>query len=556
MTKWHTNPKPTLAEKLFRSYITGWYAQVAFISSIVFLLLLSVFQLVLPRLSFTKKRPFVIYSARKPSRAVTIPLVWVVPIWIIGISYFLLADTQQEFIFLAKRLGRIPVSLFPAIYFLSLRPSPLPKIVYLQLIPLHKWLSRLIVLVLLAHAVVYFAVYVQLSKLGKLLQLSNISGIIAFFLFILIGLSSLKPIRRRYYNVFYSIHYVTSWVTLPLIYYHSKTSKWYMIFSVFILLAQIVYRLYSSKHVKLPVQYVSPNMFFISIPRNQVPKSLQKYYTPGSHLRISNPLYHISTWFQSSHPYTIASLPQDPNLTLVIRKTHYPIKLRKLYAITGPFRSIQNSFFQDVNQGLVHRALFIAGGSGIAFVAPIMRHLRSMNVPVKLLWAIRDRNEVKILETLGLMQAALVDNQVEVYVTRGGNFGEALEAPISWYTPNDDERLNVDVNDDCCGGEFRPLLDDSKRVSYGAESASQTSDFSKIMYSSRPVLNLRIKSWLYGIPVDRDTCCCLDQLTMIGDTPDASGLCVLASGAEALVHETENWASSNGFSFYKDEFSL
>lgn len=551
---WHTNPKPTLDDKQFRSFITGWYGQVAFAGSVGFILVTCLYFAFFPRLSFSRKS-IITYEWRRPSRAVVIPLAWTVALWIVGITYLLLADTQQEFVFLAKRLGRVPVALFPALYFLSLRPTPLPRTFYLQLIPLHKWLSRLVVLALVLHAVVYLAVYIQLSKLGKLLAYSNISGIVAFLLFIIIGLTSLKPIRRRYYNLFYSVHYTVSWVTLPMIWYHSKTSKWYMILSAVILICQVSYRVYISKHMKLQVQYVSPSMFFISIPVSQLPRSLQRYYAPGSHLRISNPLYRPRTWFESSHPYTIASLPQDPNLTLVIRKTRFPIKLRNVYAVAGPYGSIPNSFFQDANTGLVNRALFIAGGSGIAFCAPIMRHLRSLNIPVKLLWAIRDANEVKVLETLGLLDAALRDGQVEVYVTRGGQFGEAMAPSPTWYTPNDDENLNVDVNDDCCGGEFQPLLGDVKKPSYTAD-AIDISSYSRIMFSSRPVLNLRIKSWLYGVPVDSNTCCCLDQLMVIGNDADKSGRWVLASGAETLTRDSENWASSNGFSFFKDEFSL
>lgn len=551
---WHTIPKPTPAEKQFRSQITTRYGSVTFYGSIAFLLAIWLAYVLLPRASFSRKR-LITYTHKRPSRAVSLPLPWIVATFIIGIAYVTLAETQQEFVFLAKRLGRVPVALFPVTYFLALRPTPLPRVFYLQLIPLHKWLSRLIVLSLLVHAIVYLAVYVHLSKLAKLTEWSNISGIVAFFLFVLIALTSLKFVRRRFYNLFYSTHYTVSWITLPMIWYHSNTSTRYMLMAAALLLAQAAYRVYISAHMKLPVQYVSPTLFFISIPRSRLPKSLQSYFAPGSHLRISNPLYHPSTWFQSSHPYTIASLPQDPNVTLVVRKTHYPIKLRNLYAVTGPYGSIPPSFFQDVNSGLVNRALFIAGGSGIAFCAPIIRHMRNLNIPVKFLWAIRDAQEVTVLETLGLLDAALTDGQVEVYVTGTGLTAEPMAPSPTWYTPNEDEGFNIDINDDCCGGEFQPLVDNSKKVKYTTE-VTQMSDYSRIMFNSRPVLNLRIKSWLYGVPVDNNSCCCLDQLMTIGDDADTSGRWVLASGAEALTRESENWATGNGFSFFKDDFSL
>lgn len=181
-----------------------------------------------------------------------------------------------------------------------------------------------------------------------------------------------------------------------------------------------------------------------------------------------------------------------------------------------------------------------------------MRHLRSLGVPVRLLWAIRDANDAKVLETLGLTDCALKEKQIEIYVT-----GDQTARPSAkWYMPSGaegDESLNIDVDDDCCGGgEFKPLL---SKYSYH-KTYTDSPDFSTIMFNSRPVLNLRIKSWLHGVPIDTNTCCCLDQLMEMGTDLDPAGRWILASGAETLVGETEKWASSNKFSFYKDEFSM
>lgn len=549
---WNVGQKLSKEDKLYRKFITSRFGHLACISIFTFILVLCAVNVILPRLNVTKRR--ISFSFKRPSTAVCIPLRWIVGFWALCLPFFLLTDTREDLIFLAKRLGIVPMALLPAVYFLALRPSPLPRTFYLQLLPLHKWLSRIVVVTIFAHAVVYFYAYLRISKLAKLLRLGNIAGILVFCLFLAIGISAAKPLRRRFYNVFYGIHYISAWLTLPLLWFHSKNTRPYVVASIVLLLGQACYRVCISKHVRLPVQYVSSSMFFISIPRDQLPRSMQKFYSPGSHLRISNPLYQASTWVQSSHPYTIASLPQDPNLTLVIRKTKFPIKLRRLYAITGPYSSIPNAFFDDVNRGLVNRALFVAGGTGIAFVAPIMRYLTAMNVPVKLLWAIRDAKDVHVLDTLGLTEAAFTHNQIEVYVTRGGKFGEALELRPPW---DIDEEFDVEVDNDCCGGgEFKPLLHDHEHDSYTDSLPVVMPDFSKIMFSSRPVLNLRIKSWLHGVPIDNDTCCCLDQLMEYGQDLDPSGRWVLASGAETLVKETEKWAKFNGFSFFKDEFSL
>lgn len=722
------------------------------------------------------------YTNKLPLRAIKLPLRPIVIFWTAVFLVLIFSETHYEFTYLAKRLGRVPTALLPPVYFLTLRPSPLPQTFYLQLVPFHKWLSRLVFLMLMAHAIVYFYIYATMGKLKKLTTLTNISGIIAFFMFVAIVLTSLKPIRRRYYNtIFFPTHYVLTWIVLPLIYYHSaKTNATYVYLCFAVLLMQIGYRFYlSQSRIQLPVQYISSSMLFVALPRDKLPKSFRNHFFPGSHVRVSSsPMLYsriaqyipwasppsrvpkpngslASALVQSTHPYTVASLPQDPVLMLCIRKTRFPIRLRHAYTLAGPYESVPCSFFDDVARGHVKRALFVAGGTGIAFCAPLMRHLRAMNVPVKLLWAIRDMNDAKVLTHLGLAQAALEDKQVEIYVTRikkkhrsfanpsyfnpGINSGTVMSRSGSFSSFMDDdddisvrhsggfksmfwpqtvdERFDVTIDDTWCDGggagtntvfgarKARPgyvdeqgniskhrassmssglssssssiryidvgnnngpgtstgpgngngdeesLLDNvsSSLANYGSqnntyrppgvtptitiggvpfpsglrsvtgvdsdsetESQNQSQglpisepvsrpnsaagiasggsslfrgnsshgsllqralrysnpvtdfDFTPIMTNSRPVLNLRLKSWLYGVAVDGNTCCCADQLLQLDkDYPDKqekikarAGRWILASGGEALVGETERWAAENGFSFYKDEFSL
>lgn len=675
-----------------------------------------------------------VYSPSLPSQQVKLPLIPILLVWALAFTFLIFRETQYEFTYLAKRLGRVPVAMLPVTYFLTLRPSPLPQVFYLQLVPFHKWLSRIVFILIVGHAAVYLYLYISMGKLFKLLHYSNLSGIVAFGLFILLIITSLKPIRRRYYNnLFFPTHFVTTWIVLPLIYYHSpKATAPYVYLCLFVLLFQAVYRYYLSKsNLQLPVQSISSTMLYISLPKSQLPKSLQGYYPPGSHLRISStpifPTWFLPTWIrsrlksakpnsgflsslvQSTHPYTISSLPQDPTVTLCIRKTRFPIRLRRNYTITGPYASIPSPFFEDLRNGKVKRALFIAGGTGIAFCAPLMRHLRSMNVQVKLLWAIRDMNDAKVLVNLGLAQAALEDRQIEIYITKGSQHGPGsgliggmmdddfenfnrLGMFQGMFAPQtDDERFMVTIDNTLCdGGEDRtigpsknkiPCIDgagcvrsnsdgsddydntqnkkqsenalsqvgyddsyieralspalpssydsnqflipgfispsetrpnsrnasqnNSRRGSYVNVAAANSStslhrsdsngsssnltvsnyytphhnhstslqsvlftkarqnykldlDFTSIMINSRPVLNLRIKTWLYGVAVDGNTCCCVDQYANLDEEVknDTSGRWILASGGETLVKETEKWASANKFSFFKDEFSL
>lgn len=581
-----------------------------------------------------------VYTCKLPSHAISFPLIPVVGFWSFIFLILILNETQYEYTYLAKRLGRVPVALLPPVYFLTLKPSPLPQTFYLQLVPFHKWLSRLVFVMLVAHGLVYIYIYIVLNKLAKLGQLTNVSGIVAFFFFVAMVLTSLKPIRRRFYNtVFYPVHYILSWGCLPLIYFHSRNTTYpYVYASLGILVLQMLYRFkLSQRGVRLPVQYISSTMLFVSIPRAGLSQSFQKYFTPGSHLRISSSLMPmariksmipfgrggqshggksltvngsvVSSLVQSTHPYTIASLPQDPNIMLCIRKTRYPIKLNRAYTIEGPYySSLPSPYFDDVSRGRVKRVLFVAGGTGIAFCAPLMRHLRGMNVAVKLVWAIRDMNDAKALQYLGLEQAALQDKQVEVYVTRSAVLGNSDGLRDGMFQPQTvDEGLVVSIDDKWCdGGESRGMgaqydeesaLQRNMGMTYGSvdvggnsyndnicnDSTSHTiqgkimagysttkretrdqsymkraldTDFTSIMINSRPVLNLRLKSWLYGVGIDTDWCCCLDQLFKPDGPKEQEGRWVLASGGAALVSESERWAIENGFSFHKDEFSL
>ena len=84
--------------------------------------------------------------------------------------YLTLAETNHDLTYLVKRLGRVAVALLPISYFLTLRPSPLPQTLYLQLLPMHKILTRLVVLFVTLHAFIYVYIYYETNKLQKLFE--------------------------------------------------------------------------------------------------------------------------------------------------------------------------------------------------------------------------------------------------------------------------------------------------------------------------------------------------------------------------------------------------
>lgn len=373
-------------------------------------------------------------------------------VWVLGVMYPLFAGTGYDLQHLVKRAGRVSVAVLPAIYLLALKPSPFPNTFYLDLLPLHKWFSRLTFVIMLGHGILYVYIYAGKGKLFKLLAWKNVSGIVALLFFLAMGMTSLSPVRRVVYRLFYGIHYVLAWAVVPLVWYHCQPpANEYIYVLLGILGFQTLYRIFHTRHSKLRVQFMSNSLYLVSVPKKDMPRSyLPSVDAPGSHLRVCEPLWKPSTWVQSSHPYTIASLPHEDPVQLVIRKSTFPVKLRHLYGLMGPFRSVSDDFLDAVRYNQIRRVLFVVGGSGVAFAAPLLRYLYDRGVEVKLLWAIRDSQDVTVLKSIGLHEAVM-RGDVEVHFTqRHTPFGAAPMVEAQMYNYNDDEDLDVAVDDLCC----------------------------------------------------------------------------------------------------------
>lgn len=465
-------------------------------------------------------------------------------IWTCCILYTLFAQTNGDWVSIAKRLGRVSTALLPPMYFLTLRPSLLPKICYLQLIPLHKWLSRFVVALSTAHVLLYSYLYYDHEILRtKLSERTNLAGLAALALFIIAVGTSMSSWRRRSYESFYSLHVVISWLSLVLIWAHSKPPcNGYLEMCVALLACQFLCRVVRSSHTRLRVQYVSTSLLLIEIPKAQLPSRFSKW-APASHVRLSGTLWNPSAYLRSSHPYTIASLPDDGVVRLAVRKGDYKLQLRRDYAIMGPINSVPSYILRLIKEGAVSRALFVIGGSGIAFAAPLLRMARLYGVSVKLVWAVRDPYDARILPMLQLHEDMLCGN-IEVYYT-GDPVGNADDFQ------RNEEELGISVSENFCESPEPPNRRERSRMLKDL----LLKDYANNMYNSRTHLNLRLKSWLYGYTTDDYDCCCADRLVDSQDE-DRVGAWVFAAGAPKLVETSRAWAQRAGVSFFEESFTL
>lgn len=373
--------------------------------------------------------------------------------WSITLFTLVLVQTEYNIAFISARLGRIPVYCLPTVLFLTLRPSPLPDVLYLSLLPVHKWLSRIVVLQSLLHTVA--SIYIMYTKdmLVKLGRKDNVYGFVAMFAFLVIVFTSLPIVRRKFFNFFYVNHYVSTWVATITLYFHVRPGIPYLtMLNIFILLYQIYYKFKMSTITTIETIKISDNMMVVKLPNNAL---THLYNLPGCHLRLIdynsnrskffNYFYFFSTPIQ--HPYTLASLPVDKKQTLIIRVGKYKLDDTKRYFITGAYlpylsfiqklptlNSCSTNQVGNLNSLLVRtklkKCLIVVGGSAISFALPILRVLNYNGAIVKIIWVIRDHEDLKVLD---YFQNYLInDDCIDIFITgkytvaEKVNFKEAL----------------------------------------------------------------------------------------------------------------------------------
>lgn len=436
-------------------------------------------------------------------------------------------EINNDLMFLVKRLGRVCVALMPMVYFLSLKPTPLPNTLYLQMLPIHKYLSRVLVILATAHGILYGFIYLQSSGfVRKLSTVPNQCGVAALVLFFLVAVTSISSTRHFNYRLFYGLHYLSSWITVGLIWVHSAPpATAYMAICVCMLVAQSIMRVRQTHIVRLPVQSITDNLFFI---RLEGPMSS---WTIVSHVRLSVPPVPWG-WLSSSHPYTVASLPEDGEMCLVVRRTRFVPSILRTYALSGPYDSLTCRFVHSLKMNRIHRTVLVIGGSAIAFGAPLLRYLQSIGIPTRLLWAVRDPRETRVLSMLHVLDTVELRNNIEVYFTT-----DTVQKQADHQHPGLLRRASSLLS---LGAQPPQNDDEDLTVSVDTEQTCPQIEQTHGPYFFKRRLNLtpRLHDWL----ADTDS------------HPSMSW--VLASGNSSIINDTRHWAVSNNFSFCHESYEL
>lgn len=313
---------------------------------------------------------------------------------------------------------------------------------------LHQLLGRIITLLLYGHAALYLNFYVQSNLLeSKLKEGYVICGVLGIWAFTAVGTTALAPVRRWSYRVFYVTHVVLAAALLPLLWFHVSHIRIYLYESAAMYAANVILRSLSSKTVPASIRLQeNGTVVDVRIPLNQNKKDLLQRWQPGQHVYLSLP-GHSASRMCRNNPFSLASIPAADNElrflarirdgnTARLASTATSTASKQTLTVEGPYGLPTHS--DKLLQ--YDRVLFVAGGIGGTFIAPLYRQLLADLSPspgswrrgkVRFVWVARGVEDVIWAMPAERREREGFAERMEVWVTggraRGGGFAEEGE---------------------------------------------------------------------------------------------------------------------------------
>ena len=317
--------------------------------------------------------------------------------------YKLNPNDQWQWEDLGYRTGFIALAQMPLVFLLASKSNIIGLLVgcsYERLSWLHRWTARILFLIVTIHMGFWFVDWARYDYITFKLTKDAITkrGFAAWCIMLWIVLSSFAPIRRWNYEFFIIQHILTFAGFTAAVYLHvpaeGKVWVWISIgIALFDRVVRALLVLYANLSVFYPSKYregfwackatfepLGSNMTRIII--DDPPIS----WHVGQHVLLS---CHSIAPFQS-HPFTIASIPQDGRMEFLVKSKSggtkrflaHALKNRGLPSTTG-IRTV-SQISSVVIEGAYGRirplqqfdsVMLIAGSSGGTFTVPLMRDI-------------------------------------------------------------------------------------------------------------------------------------------------------------------------------------
>lgn len=349
----------------------------------------------------------------------------------------------------ADRVGVLAYALTPLSILLGARESLLSALTgvpYQQFTFLHRWVGHVIFAQSALHTIGWCVVEIRLYQpqptVAKewIVQKYMVWGVVAMILLLLLWfLATPWGQRLTGYETFRKVHYVLAMVYIGACWGHWDGLKCFLLPSLLLWGADRGLRLLGTALLHHRVIGGGVGVFksfechitlFLDAARLDV-KALVPA-APGQHYFLTFP--RGSIW--QSHPFTPLSASDD-GLAFIVRAREG--ETRNLLAL-GPETPVilTGPYGPDISAPRESSVLCIAGGTGIAYVLPVLLEQRCKG-PVQLVWCVRQREDVAwIKPELDLLRGSNV--RITIHVTRECAPAEKpVDSGIS--TPGIDDKL-------------------------------------------------------------------------------------------------------------------
>jgi hypothetical protein len=338
----------------------------------------------------------------------------------------------------------------------------------------HQILGRIINLLFVLHAVLYFNFFIVSGFIAKRIKDKDvILGTISILLFAILSTTALGYLRRLNYRVFFISHITIANLVIVTLFFHVSHIRIYIyevvvVNAIHLILRGLALKIRSGTVRLLP----GTNLVQICIPLTAGDSAL--HWKPGQHVYLSRPLgkpYSDSfsdqmTLRNQTNPFTIASIPAKDNELVLVAKTlngntkHLADLAKSLsaagadgedgpsiaLALEGPYGSSTRlpdfSTFDNI--------LLVAGGVGATFIVPVYRSIiessesiQGGSSHVRFVWAVRKLAETQWAIPTSEDEESESDpstrtNAVEVYIT------QPLGPNLQTVDPGDDIEMAED----------------------------------------------------------------------------------------------------------------
>ncbi|RAR02952.1 ferric-chelate reductase [Stemphylium lycopersici] len=468
------------------------------------------------------------------------------------------------------RCGVVTIAQIPIIVLLAGKNNIigcLSGISYERLNWLHRWCARCMLLTATMHMGYFFSAWAPYDYIGYQLKNNNIvwKGLAAWCTLLWMVLSSMTPIRGWSYEIFVIQHIISFAIFLAFVYIHTPVEmNGYVWAPVAIFLFDRVFRALRLLYINLSIFHPSQRKQgqmkgfwackaeFTPLPHNTtriVVRNPPLSWTPGQHVYLSCQ----SVVPLQSHPFTIASIPQDGKMEFYVKaekggtKRFYrhakksgglseaSLKARSV-TIEGPYGVLRPLRQFD-------SVVLFAGSTGSTFTMPLLRDLiqgwqenaygdvsrpRSfLQAPsgivtrhVRFVWVVKSRSQLSwfseqlctIYTDFQALQQKLRDIKLEmsVYITCDSSFTEGRKSLISSVTAASPANpISSDSEKEAGHGiaQYRPL-----RQSTGSDNAKENKgdgdSIREVRSSSSSSMELQDLSCAQNKTNTATTCCC------------------------------------------------